>query len=192
MLKENLVIIVFKKESEAYQAYSEIKNDYIGKGTLISEMALLEKKSGLLQLKEQENFLKSYTLNSSLIGSLVGILGGPLGVLIGFGAGSLLGMALDNENDDNVVAGFNKIDSITNDGDVLVICEVQEENESFLDSYLKKFDTNIIRRSLSAVEEEILAIKEYENIKKKQQKNEEKEKRKEKRKEKFKNLKNSN
>ena len=97
-MKENLILVNYKVESEAYQALSELKRETSNANYTISQAAIVKKENGTLNI--MDGFVNGAmtgddTWKGSLIGSLVGILGGPLGVLLGGSMGMLIGGAVD-------------------------------------------------------------------------------------------------
>ena len=97
-MKENLILVNYKVESEAYQALSELKRETINANYTLSQAAIVKKENGTLNI--MDGFVNGATTSDdtwtgSLIGSMVGILGGPLGVLLGGSMGMLIGGAVD-------------------------------------------------------------------------------------------------
>ena len=84
-MKENLVLVNYKVESEAYQALSELKRETANANYTISQAVIVKKENGKLSV--MDGFVNGATtgddtMTGGLIGSLVGILGGPLGILL--------------------------------------------------------------------------------------------------------------
>lgn len=156
---ENVIISYFKVESEAYQAFSDLKKDstFINQFTL-SQVALFKKSKGHIIIEDGFDTGKrtlDYTLKGGLMGGLAGILGGPLGMLLGFGVGSLVGLA---EDTDRALDEINLISAMTSrmkEGDVAIVAVVQELSEKSYDIVLEKFDAETVRYSASAILEEI-------------------------------------
>ena len=96
---ENVVVAVFPVESEAYQAFSRIKDGTTElSGYLVSQMAIVKKMGNNVQLEDEfDTGMKTSddTISGGLIGALIGILGGPLGILLGGGIGTLIGSSID-------------------------------------------------------------------------------------------------
>ena len=94
---ENLVVSIFKTESEAYQAFAELKTFKQTEKTKKSLKLLLSKnEGGHITDKDRFDFEDSANdgaFKGGLIGAFVGLLAGPLGVLFGYGIGSLYGLA---------------------------------------------------------------------------------------------------
>ncbi len=131
-MKENLILVNYKVESEAYQALSELKRETSNANYTISQAAIVKKENGTLNI--MDGFVNGAmtgddTWKGSLIGSLVGILGGPLGVLLGGSMGMLIGGAVD-ANDMAENASLNNFDvSITRFDAAEVAAEVEHARE---------------------------------------------------------------
>src|SRR5512132_4703278 len=96
-MAENVVVVRFTEPSKAYQALNVLKEcDAEGRIGLESAAVVERTPSGELRIPEDaDNVGPIGTASGSLIGMLVGVLGGPVGVLVGWGAGALMGGAFD-------------------------------------------------------------------------------------------------
>ncbi|MBT2582865.1 DUF1269 domain-containing protein [Planococcus sp. ISL-109] len=156
---ENVIISYFKVESEAFQAFSDLKKGsaFVDQFAL-SQVALLKKSNGHIIMEDGFDTGKrtlDYTLKGGLIGALVGVLGGPLGMLLGFGVGSVVGMAEDTGEameEENLISAMT---SRMKEGDVAMVAVVQELSEKSYDIVLEKFDAETVRYSASSILEEI-------------------------------------
>jgi uncharacterized membrane protein len=97
MAQENVVVVRFTEPSKAYQALSALKQcDAEGRIGLESAAVVERTTNGELRISESaDNVGLVGTASGSLIGMLVGVLGGPVGVLLGWGAGAMMGGAFD-------------------------------------------------------------------------------------------------
>ena len=97
MTQENVVVVRFMEPSKAYQALSVLKEcDAKGRIGLESAAVVERRPEGELTIPESaDNLGPVGTASGSLIGMLVGVLGGPVGVLLGWGAGAMMGGAFD-------------------------------------------------------------------------------------------------
>lgn len=102
---ENVIMITFDVEAQAYQAFSQLKNDSVNSAYTILQMAVIKNEDGkIVPVDGFDSGIDSTddTWTGGLIGSVVGILGGPLGVLLGASIGLLTGSIMDaNDADDN-------------------------------------------------------------------------------------------
>lgn len=155
---ENVVAILFDVESEAYQAFSELKKSPVGNSSIISQMGLVKVQAGRPVLQECFDSGKDTTddtLAGGLIGSLVGILGGPLGVLLGGSVGMLAGMAADTDDAVKNMSVLERICEKMYDGATVLTVLVQETDEAELDRRVSKFKTTILRFDAAVVAEEV-------------------------------------
>ena len=169
-MKENLILVNYKVESEAYQALSELKRDTSNANYTLSQAAIVKKENGTLNI--MDGFVNGGTTGDdtwkgSLIGSLVGILGGPLGVLLGGSMGMLIGGAVDaNDMAENASLLEKAGDSIL-DGETAIILLAQEEYETAeyetaLTAKLNNFDVSITRFDAAEVAAEVEHAREIE------------------------------
>ena len=96
-MAENVVVVRFTEPSKAYQALSVLK-DCDAEGRIGLEAAEIVERTATGELRTLDSFDNVGpvgTASGSLIGMLVGVLGGPVGVLIGWGAGAMMGGAFD-------------------------------------------------------------------------------------------------
>lgn len=156
---ENVIISYFKVESEAYQALSDLKKASVFREELtISQVALLKKTND--RIVNEDGFdtgvrTEDDIWKGGLIGSLVGILGGPIGMLLGFGIGSLVGLAKDSEEaleESNLISG---ITSRMKEGDVAIVVIAQELSPKPYDLILENFDAETMRYRASSIQEEV-------------------------------------
>ncbi len=96
--KENVVLVNYRVESEAYQALSELKRESVNANYTISQAMIVKRVGGRLSV--MDGFVNGGatgddTWRGGLLGGLIGILGGPIGVLLGGSVGMLVGGAVD-------------------------------------------------------------------------------------------------
>ena len=97
MAEKNVVVVRFTEPSKAYQALSVLKEcDAEGRIDLESAAVVERAAGGELRISESaDNDGLVGMTNGSLIGMLIGVLGGPVGILLGWGAGAMMGGAFD-------------------------------------------------------------------------------------------------
>lgn len=155
---ENIIVITFKIESQAYQAFSEIKRDPYSRSCIISQLMLVEKQNGkLLPGETFDTGIESSddTFKGGLLGGLIGILGGPIGVLLGGSMGVLLGSVVDAVDISRNASLLEKVLESIEDGEVALVALVQETNERTFDSKVEPYDAEITRFEAALVQEEI-------------------------------------
>lgn len=155
---QNIVAVIFKKESEGFQAITELRQNPAAEKYAILQMALIKRQDQTISVCDSyDSGLQtgSKVMMGGLMGGLIGILGGPIGVLLmgsyGMLAGSLSGSAdaLDSAAMIEMAAGK------LLDGEVALIALAEEADETELDAGLKKFDAEIVRFDAAVVAEEV-------------------------------------
>ena len=144
---ENVVTAIFEVESEAYKAFSEIRQKPFGNDYAVAEASLLKREGDAIIIADAFDaaaITSDDTATGIVIGSLVGILGGPLGVLLGAGAGALIGGAYDSADTVNSASMLEITASKLYDGEVAIIALVQEDEPAF-DAAFEGYETTIVR-----------------------------------------------
>ena len=164
-MDNNIVVTVFKVESEAYQALTQLKQNPGDEKSFVSSAVLVKKEeTGIRTLDWFDT--GSETMNDTaiggLIGALFGILGGPLGVLLGSSYGALIGAMIDSGDAVQNISLLEQIVTKLEDGEVAIIGLVREENEAILDEKLSGFETVIARFDAASVAQEIEEAEELE------------------------------
>ena len=160
---DNIIMAVFPVESEAYQAFSEMKGEPSGDSFLVSQ-AVLVKKDGK-ELKTCESFdtgveTADDTLTGSLIGTCIGILGGPMGMLLGMSLGGLTGAVVDTDDMVYNASLLEAIEAKLNDQTVAILALTQEESPAAMDAKFAKFNAAVTRYDAAVVQAEIEAADE--------------------------------
>lgn len=164
-MNENLVLVNYKVESEAYQALSELKRDTANANYTISQAAIVKRENG--QLNTMDGFINGKdanddTVTGSLIGGLVGILGGPIGILLGGSVGMLIGGAVDAGGIVKDASLLEKAGDSIAEGETAIILLAQEEYETALTAKLNDFDVTITRFDAAEVAAEVEHAREVE------------------------------
>lgn len=157
---DNIIMAVFPVESEAYQAFSELKRDPAGASFLVSQAVLVKKEGN--DLKTCESFDTGVesaddTYRGSLIGTCIGILGGPIGMLLGMSIGGLTGAVMDSDDMAHNASLLENIAGKLTDGTVAILALTQEQESVAVDSKFTKFNAAVSRYDAAAVQEEIEA-----------------------------------
>lgn len=183
---ENVVTAIFNVESEAYQAFTQLRKQPFGEDYFVAEASLIKHEGNGIKVVEAFDAAAvtgDDTAAGMVIGSLVGILGGPLGVLLGAAAGGMTGASFDSIDAINSLSLLEATAGKLYEGDTAIIALVQEEEPAF-DAAFKGFDVTIIRHFAVDVMDEVDHAREVElemaNIAKQQLRAERKAARKEK------------
>ena len=169
---ENVLVVNFKKESQAYQAFTELKEDFVDDNYFISQAAIVKKEDGEIVVKEQEERLEKGvddTLKGGLIGGLVGLLGGPLGALVGGGVGALIGEIKDTGDALKDFSVMDRVSECVAEGETVLLLLADEKGGDVLTEKLKAYDATVARFATDDV------VKEIERAEKAEEKAEEKE-----------------
>ena len=155
---EKVALVVFEVESEAYQAFSELKNDAVNSAYTILQIAVVKNRDGRIITTDgfdSGTDSTDDTFKGGLIGLLVGILGGPLGVILGGATGALIGNIKDTRDVNKNASLLEYISTqLTPDETGLVIL-IQENDESALNLRLSKYDDTIVRFDAAKIADEV-------------------------------------
>jgi uncharacterized membrane protein len=162
MAQENVVVVRFWEPSKAYQALSVLKEcDAVGRIGLESAAVVQRGPGGELSIPESaDNVGLVGTASGSLIGMLVGVLGGPVGVLLGWGAGALMGGAYDIDRAVTSDEALTVLGRAIPPKATAVIASVEEAGVEVIDGEMKKLDGEVTRRTVAEVMAELEAAEE--------------------------------
>lgn len=160
-MKNNLVIAIFKVESEALQVFTELSGNPAGKDYSAPAAALLKKNQngGLDTLEVYGEAPTDKTAAGAVIGGLIGLLGGPIGALVGAAIGGIAGgfaNAAEVIDDASIIA---VVASKIYEGEVAIAALVEEEEPAF-DAVFAKYETTIIRYDAKTIAAEVEELKE--------------------------------
>ena len=157
-IEKNVVVAVFKVESEGFQALTELRQA-AADGTYLVAAAALVKKTGntctLLDGFDTGATTKNNTLLGGLVGCVVGLLGGPIGVILGGSYGALVGAGVDAGDAAFEASMLDRIAAKLDDGMVAIIALTAEATNAALDAKLSAYDTVIARFDAVAVADEV-------------------------------------
>ena len=155
---ENVALVVFEVESEAYQAFSELKNDAVNSAYTILQIAVVQNRNGrIVSTDSFDSGVDSNddTLKGGLIGLLVGLLGGPLGVILGGATGALIGNIKDSYDVGKNSSLLEYISTQLTPEETGLVILVQENDESALDLRLSRYDDRIVRFDAAKIADEV-------------------------------------
>jgi uncharacterized membrane protein len=159
---DNVVAVRFQEESKAYQALSVVKQlDAEGRIDLHAAAVVQREKDGSLKVPEHSgDYAFTGTLAGSFIGLFIGILGGPLGMLLGWGAGALVGGAVDLERAEKAEDALSAFARAIPPESAAVIASVGEPAAEVIDGEMGKLGGEVTRRPLADVLGEVEAAEE--------------------------------
>ena len=157
MAQENVVVVRFAERSKAYEALSVLKQCDAEGRIALSAAAIVERtREGELRVAERaDNVGLVGTASGSLIGMLLGVLGGPLGVLLGWGAGAVVGGAFDLERTETSVDALTVLSRAVPPNSTGVIASVEEPAIEVIDGEMRKLGGEVTRRPAAEVMDEL-------------------------------------
>ena len=167
MAGENVVLVTFKEESNAYQAASALK-DASAEGRIdLQAVAVMQRmEDGTLRVKEgdADDFpVGTWTggvvggRTGGIIGLTLGTLGGPLGLLLGGEGGALLGFLIDLDTAEEAESVLATMARAIEPGKTALIAAVSEPAVEVVDTEMERLGGEVIRRPVAEVEAEIVA-----------------------------------
>lgn len=156
-----IIVATFDDESKTYQAFSEIKRAAVEQQLKINGLTVMHRNlEGNFVVKDAA--IKNYggSITGGIIGSLVGILAGPLGVLLGWGAGSLIGGMRDAReimSDQNLFKALSRDMSV---GNTALIGEIEDEKGNAVNQIVRRLGGELLRRPTEDVEADLQAMEE--------------------------------
>ena len=159
---DNVVVVKFADASKAYQALSVLKDcDAQGRIELKSAAIVERTPDGELHIPEgADNIALVGTVSGSLIGMLIGVLGGPVGVLVGWGAGALMGGTIDIVGMTKSEEALTALARAIPPESTAVIASVTEPAVEVIDGEMAKLDGEVTRRPVVDVMAELEAAEE--------------------------------
>lgn len=157
-IMQNVVAVIFKTESEGFQAMSELRQKPLTDQTAIMQMMLVKRENNTFTVCDSFDSgvnTADDTLVGGIVGGLVGILGGPIGVLLLGSYGALVGSAFDTEDMIAESAMIEKVAQKMIEGEVALIILADEDEESSLDARLQKFGVEVARFDAAVIAEEV-------------------------------------
>lgn len=153
---ENVFVVVFENQGDAYQAFDEVKEhmDYTT-NYAISHMALVQKSDGKVIPCEGYSAKCHCPVTSAALGGLVGLvvgaLAGPLGVIVGGAAGSFISSKMVSDGMDKAVMSIEQVSKGIQEGEHALIAVVQENQEGEFEKEFDKFKTTIHKKDAAQV-----------------------------------------
>jgi uncharacterized membrane protein len=152
-MDSNVVVVRFTEPSKAYQALSRLKQcDAEGRIGLESAVVAERAAGGELNVSDGADNLGPIGLASgSVVGMLVGVLGGPVGVLMGWGAGALIGGAVDAGRVAESDEALTMLSRAVPPGSTAVIANVREPATEVVDAEMLQLGGEVTRYPVDEV-----------------------------------------
>lgn len=157
----NIVVATFDDESKTYHAFSEIKRAAAEGKLKINGLTIMHRRlDGQFEVRDAA--MKTYggSIAGGLVGALVGIMGGPLGILLGWGAGSLIGGFRDAREIRDDANLFQRITENMTVGTTALVGEIENEEPYIVDQIVRRLQGELLRRPTEDVEADIRAAEE--------------------------------
>ena len=155
-MKKNVVITIFDVESEAFQAFNELRTKIAGPGYSAPEASLIRNKGGNIDVLDgysTDTTAGDGTAMGMVVGSLIGILGGPIGVILGAGVGAYAGSTSDADKAVDAVNAVAVVSSKLFEGETAIVALVEEDEPAF-DAVFAAYKTTAIRYDAEDVAKE--------------------------------------
>ena len=157
-MSESVFVVKFNVESEAYQAFSELKSAALTNDYVISQAFLVKNDGGRLVQKDEFDTGIETTNDmgaGALIGALVGVIGGPVGVLLGASYGMMVGSTVDVMDITDNSLLINQVASSVAEGESALLLLASEINEGSFTSAMEKFSVTVTKFDAGEVAEEV-------------------------------------
>ena len=157
MAQQNVVVIGFTEPSKAYQALSVLKSCNADGRIGLESAAVVERtpEGALLIPESADNAELVGMASGSVVGMLIGVLGGPVGMLLGWGAGAMMGGAFDLDRAVTSDEALTVLGTAIPAGSTAVIANIEEPAVEVIDGEMAKLGGEVTRRPVSDVMAEL-------------------------------------
>ena len=155
-MDNNVVITIFDVESEAFQAFTELRGKSAGEGYIVPEAALIKNAGGTIQVLDAFGYgdPDAGMTTGIVIGSLVGVLGGPIGVILGAATGAWAGAVSDSGRAIDASSVVAVVASKIYEGEIAIAALVQEDEPAF-DAVFEGYATTIVRYDAADIADDV-------------------------------------
>lgn len=155
---ENIIVVNFEVESEAYQAFSELKARDYTDNYVISQAALAKNEGG--RITPLDWFTVGAAANDDaimggMLGALLGVVGGPFGMLLMGSYGALVGGTVDLVDSDQNTIMMEHVMKCVTENKAVLIAMVQEKGPADFDANFAKYQAEITRFDAAEIAVEI-------------------------------------
>ncbi len=155
---ENIIVVNFEVESEAYQAFSELKANSFNDSYVISQAALAKNVGGRVEPLDWFNVrgvANDDAILGGVLGALLGVVGGPLGMLLMGSYGALVGGTVDLLDADQNNSLMEHVMGCVTEGKTVLIAMVQEEEPSAFNANFAKYQAEVTRFDAAEIAVEV-------------------------------------
>ena len=153
---ENVFVVIFENQGEAYQAFDEVKEHMDDKEDyVVAHMTLVQKSEGKVVPCEGYDAKCRCPVTSTVLGGVVGMvvgaLAGPIGVVLGGSAGSFISGKMVSHDMEKAIASVEQLSKGIQEGEHALIAIVQETQEGEFEKLFANFKTNIHKKDAAQV-----------------------------------------
>ena len=155
---ENIVVVNFEVESEAYQALSELKAKNVTEDYIISQAVLARNDNGRVEAVDWFStgvMVNDDALLGGMLGALIGVVGGPVGMLLMGSYGALVGTTVDLLDADQNSSMMEHVMKCVTENKTVLLAIVQEENGASFDANFEKYQAEITRFDAAEIAVEV-------------------------------------
>ena len=155
---ENIILVSFAVESEAYQAFSELKANTYNNSYVISQAALAKNDGGRIEPLDWFNVRgvsNDDAIMGGMLGALLGVVGGPFGMLLMGSYGALVGSTVDLLESDQGNSMMEHVLGCVTEGKTVLIAMVQEEEPSAFNANFAKYQAEVTRFDAAEIAVEV-------------------------------------
>lgn len=163
---EYVTMVTFPVESQAYEAFSHLKNKPVTSSYTILQMVIVKNVDGNVVPKDGFDSGQDTTDDTwmgGLLGAAVGILGGPIGILLGGGVGLLAGSLVDDSNAEDNTSLLSYSSQSLLVGQTALIALVQEDDVADFDMQFEGMNCAIMHWDAAEIADEIEQAEEIQN-----------------------------
>ncbi|MBQ2679677.1 MAG: hypothetical protein IJF98_05740 [Firmicutes bacterium] len=157
-MAESIIVANFEVESEAYQAFSDLKRTCVNSQYIISQMCVLKNEGGKIIDKDYFDSgaeTANDTRKGTLVGALIGVLGGPIGVILCGSMGYLIGKTKDIVDIEKNASLIERVCELIPEGTTSVVALAWEDGENAINGKLNNFSVKSARFDAAEVAEEV-------------------------------------
>lgn len=146
-MDSNVVLVEFAVESEAFEAFAELKNHAEGDSYEVVQAGVLRNDGDGHVLVDTfaDDSVGDDVAFGGLIGALVGLLGGPFGVLVGGSVGLFAGGIAGESSDDRNSSLISLVAGKLGTCQAGIVAVVKEDGTDGFDRNFESYDVNIYR-----------------------------------------------
>lgn len=153
---ENVFVVIFENQGEAYQAFDEVKEHMDDKEDyVVAHMALVQKSDGKVIPCDGYDAKCRCPVTSTALGGLVGMvvgaLAGPVGIIVGGAAGSFISGKIVSHDIDKAIASIEQLSKGIQEGEHALIAIVQENQDGEFERQFANFKTTIYQKDAAQV-----------------------------------------